>query len=66
MLAFERPLDENGEPAELAELLTLVEGMSRSEIWKRAMRSGHYLVEVPFAASEIDDGMPAIAELTTS
>jgi ATP-dependent helicase/nuclease subunit A len=62
LLDFERPLDEHGEPAELAELLTLVEGMSRSEIWKRAMRSGNYLVEVPFALSEIDEGMPAIAE----
>jgi ATP-dependent helicase/nuclease subunit A len=62
LLDFERPLDENGEPAELAELLTLVAGMSNSEIWKRAMRSGNYLVEVPFALSEVDDGMTAIAE----
>jgi ATP-dependent helicase/nuclease subunit A len=62
LLDFERPLDTRGEPAELPELLNLVNGIARSDIWKRAMRSGHYLVEVPFATSEIDDGNTAIAE----
>ena len=62
LLDFERPLDTNGEPAELAELLALVHGMARSEIWKRALRSGHYLVEVPFAISDVDEGATAIAE----
>ncbi len=62
LLDFERPLATNGEPAELPELLALVHGIGRSEIWKRAMRSGNYLVEVPFAISEIDEGRTAIAE----
>ena len=62
LLDFERPLDEHGEPAELAELLTLVHGMARSEIWKRAMRSGNYLVEVPFAQTDVDEGGTAVAE----
>ncbi len=55
LLEYERPLGENGEPAELSELLALVQGIAQSEIWKRAMRSGTALVEVPFAASEVDD-----------
>ena len=56
LLDFERPLDTNGQPAELAELLAIVEGIARSDVWKRAMRSGTALVEVPFSVSEIDDG----------
>ncbi|HEY0672915.1 MAG TPA: UvrD-helicase domain-containing protein [Longimicrobiales bacterium] len=62
LLDFERPLDNNGEPAELAELIALVRGIAHSDIWKRATRSGHYLVEVPFAATEIDEGATAIVE----
>ena len=62
LLDHERPLDTRGQPAELAELLALVSGISRSEVWKRAMRSGNYLVEVPFAFSEVDEGATAIID----
>ncbi|HEX6559110.1 MAG TPA: PD-(D/E)XK nuclease family protein, partial [Longimicrobiales bacterium] len=54
LLEYERPLDACGQPAELADLLALVRGIGQSEIWKRAMRSGSALVEVPFAASDSD------------
>lgn len=62
LLDFERPLDTNGEPAELAELLALVAGISRSDVWKRAMRSGTALVEVPFSLSEVDEGVTTIVD----
>lgn len=62
LLDFERPLDTKGEPAELPELLALVEGISRSEVWKRAMRSGTALVEVPFSMSEVDEGATTIVD----
>jgi ATP-dependent helicase/nuclease subunit A len=62
LLDFERPLDENGEPAELFELLALVNGISRSDVWKRAMRSGTALIEVPFSTSEIDEGATTIID----
>lgn len=52
LLQHERPLDERGEPAELGELVELVNGMMQSDIWKAAMRSGTALVEVPFASAE--------------
>jgi ATP-dependent exoDNAse (exonuclease V) beta subunit len=52
---YERPQDEHGEPAELRELIGLVEGMTRSETWKRAMRAGNALVEVPFSFSDTDE-----------
>jgi ATP-dependent helicase/nuclease subunit A len=54
LLEYERPLDANGEPAELHELVTLVNGITHSDIWKRAMRSGTALVEVPFTATDPD------------
>ncbi len=62
LLDFERPLDENGEPAELPELLALVRGIISSDIWKRAARTGQYLVEVPFAVTEPDNGATSIIE----
>ena len=62
LLDFERPLDQKGEPAELPELLALVGGISRSDVWKRAMRSGTALVEVPFSVSEVDEGATAIVD----
>ncbi|HUP89468.1 MAG TPA: UvrD-helicase domain-containing protein [Longimicrobiales bacterium] len=53
---YDRPLDpETGQPAELNELLGIVQGMTKSDIWKRAMRSGNALVEVPFAVNEPED-----------
>ena len=62
LLEFERPLDLNGEPAELAELVALVNGITRSDIWKRAMRSGTALVEVPFATEDLDADSPTIVD----
>ncbi|MGQ0815270.1 MAG: UvrD-helicase domain-containing protein [Gemmatimonadota bacterium] len=59
---YERPQNEQGEPAELDELLALIEGMTRSETWKRAMRSGNYLVEVPFSWSDRDDGKQTVID----
>jgi ATP-dependent helicase/nuclease subunit A len=62
LLEFERPLGADGAPAESNELVALVEGMTRSDIWKRAMRSGTALIEVPFAACDVEDRMPAVAD----
>ena len=45
-----RPLDDHGEPVELAELVTLVGAVQGSELWARARRAEHMLAEVPFAA----------------
>jgi ATP-dependent helicase/nuclease subunit A len=62
LLEFERPMGADGGPAEINELVALVEGMTRSDIWKRAMRSGTALIEVPFAACDFEDRMPAVAD----
>lgn len=62
LLEFERPLGVDGVPAEIDELVALVEGMTRSDIWKRAMRSGTALIEVPFAACDIEHRMHAVAD----
>jgi len=62
LLDHERPLDSRGDPAELPELLEVVRGMINSEIWKRAMRSGSALVEVPFAAVEVNEEMTGIMD----
>ena len=62
LLDHERPLDLRGEPAELPELLDVVRGMINSEIWKRAMRSGSALVEVPFAAVDSNPDMPGVVD----
>ncbi len=48
LLEAERPV-EAGEPAELDELLTLVERVRGSEVWQRARRAERVLSEVPFA-----------------
>jgi ATP-dependent helicase/nuclease subunit A len=44
-----RPLDDHGDPLELAELVDLVRGVQASELWTRAMRSERVLSEVSFA-----------------
>lgn len=49
LLDYERPLDSKGSPAELEELVGIVNAMMDSDIYKRAMRSGNQLVEVPFS-----------------
>ena len=45
----ERPVDDHGEPMELAELLDLVSAVRSSELWQRAQRAERMLSEVPFA-----------------
>lgn len=49
LLEHERPLGEDGAPAELSELLETVEGVMRSALWARAQTSPLRLAEVPFA-----------------
>jgi ATP-dependent helicase/nuclease subunit A len=44
-----RPLDDHGEPVELAELTELVRAVQSSGLWTRAMRAERVLSEVPFA-----------------
>jgi ATP-dependent exoDNAse (exonuclease V) beta subunit len=44
-----RPLDDHGEPRELAELLDLVRAVQASDLWTRAMRAERVLSEVAFA-----------------
>jgi ATP-dependent helicase/nuclease subunit A len=53
----ERPLDDHGEPVELAELLDLVRTVGESELWRRARRAERMLSEVPFALPGIADAM---------
>ena len=62
LLEYERPLDSEGNPAELDELILLVEGMTRSDTWKRAMRSGTALTEVPFAAGDAGDQQRGVVD----
>jgi ATP-dependent helicase/nuclease subunit A len=45
----ERPLDDHGEPVELAELVDLVGAVKGSELWARALGAERMLAEVPFA-----------------
>src|SRR5690606_14455699 len=49
LIGMERPVDENGEPAELDELVSIVEAVRRSDVWRRAHAAQRTLVEVPFA-----------------
>jgi ATP-dependent helicase/nuclease subunit A len=44
-----RPLDDHGEPVELAELTALVRAVQASDLWTRAMRAERVLSEVSFA-----------------
>src|SRR5690606_35984614 len=47
LVEHERPLDEHGEPRELAELVGLVRAVRGSELWRRASGAERVLVEVP-------------------
>ncbi|MGE0160277.1 MAG: UvrD-helicase domain-containing protein [Gemmatimonadales bacterium] len=59
-----RPLDDHGEPLELAELVELVRSVEGSDLWMRAMRADRVLSEVPFALPGwIDDARaPDVSE----
>ena len=49
LIENERPLDSEGEPTELDELVDLVMAMGASGLWQRARAAEHTLVEVPFS-----------------
>jgi len=49
LVEHSRPLDDHGEPLELAELLDLVRAVQASDLWTRAMRAERVLSEVAFA-----------------
>ncbi len=49
LLENERPVDAEGEPTELAELVTLVQVVRTSELWERARAAEQTLVEIPFS-----------------
>jgi ATP-dependent helicase/nuclease subunit A len=50
LLATEDPrVDEHGEPVDLDRLIEVVESVTRSAMWARAMASSVMLVEVPFS-----------------
>ncbi len=52
LVSTERPLDDEGQPIELDELIELVHGVATSDLWKaasRAARHGRFLVEAPFS-----------------
>ena len=49
LMEYGRPLDDHGEPLELAELVDLVRAVQASDLWTRAMRAERVLSEVSFA-----------------
>ena len=49
LLGSDRPVDQEGQPAELDELIAIVEAVRGSDVWLRAQSAEHRLVEVPFA-----------------
>ena len=56
LVEFDRPVDAAGDPVELKELLELIEAVTRSEVWGRAMASDQRFTEVPFAVDLDGDG----------
>ena len=64
LVEHERPLDERGAPAELDELMSLVERVRASELWHRAERADMRQPEVPFAAERPAEngGIPRLVE----
>jgi ATP-dependent helicase/nuclease subunit A len=61
LVEHERPLDDHGEPIELAELIGLVQVVRASELWTRAQAAERCLSEITFAAP----GVPAGNEQAT-
>lgn len=63
LVEYARPLDDHGEPRELAELLELVGAVRASKLWQRARAAKRHLVEVPFATPYLaKDGDPPRSE----
>jgi ATP-dependent helicase/nuclease subunit A len=66
LISAERPVGTDGEPAELDELIGIVESVLRSDLWQRAQRADIRQVEVPFAlrlteAESVSFGVTAAA-----
>ncbi|MGD8330698.1 MAG: UvrD-helicase domain-containing protein [Acidobacteriota bacterium] len=55
LLDNDLPVNDDGAPADLDDLVVLVEGVCASETWQRAQDAEETLVEAPFAL-EADDG----------
>jgi ATP-dependent helicase/nuclease subunit A len=53
LVQYERPLDDHGEPTELAELVELVGVVLSSELWTRAQAAQRVLSEIAFAAPDV-------------
>lgn len=56
LVEHERPLDDRGVPAELDELMSLVERVTGSTLWERAGRADLRQPEVPFAVRRSGNG----------
>lgn len=63
LVEHERPLDERGAPAELDELMSLVERVTGSTLWERAGRADLRQPEVPFAVRRPGSGNGDIPRL---
>lgn len=61
LLAKRRAQDPSGEPAELPVLMSLVEAVTASSLWRRALASPERYAEMPFALRETSaDGVPSV------
>jgi ATP-dependent helicase/nuclease subunit A len=49
LIGYDRPIDADGSPSELDELIAIVVAVRASDIWRRAQESAQTLIEVPFA-----------------
>ncbi len=59
--ARRRKLDPSGEPAELPVLMSLVDAVVASSVWRRALDSPERYAEAPFALHEASpDGVPVV------
>jgi ATP-dependent helicase/nuclease subunit A len=56
LVEHERPLDDRGAPAELDELMSLVERVTGSTLWERAERADLLQPEMPFAVTRPGSG----------
>jgi ATP-dependent helicase/nuclease subunit A len=61
LLELDRPVS-NGEPLELDKLIETVNRVRSHELWRRAMASGRYHAEVPFAVQRAEGKTPVYLE----
>jgi len=54
-----RPVDDHGDPVELAELVELVGAVRASDLWVRAGRATRVYTEIPLSLRERQDGDPS-------